>query len=394
MKKRMASCLPCFMLMITSFNTAYAMDADEINELIAGKTILLYHIKKDMSLRHFYASDGTLLEEHPEAGVRKGIWKVDGDKLCVAFRDSAARCRPFLEKDGEYGTANRKGTRIRIVYREFTQGNQIKLPETSAKSAQAASITEQLVTLKTRENVSQTFLLVEPSAKPKGVVILYPGHEGVIRFKKLGDKYIIENEGGGITAHEKSRQVLSEAGYAVAVLAPPSDQTAGMDTDFRFSAEHARDAEKVISYLNNRYKQDVYLHGHCRSSFSPPAVATRLNNRGIRGLILSSTRSEGKHGSVMDLQKGAIRVPVLLVHHVKDPCDGTPYSRIYQVRSFYETAAPKVDLISVNGGEGKRPDDAPGCSGGYHGFRGIRKPVMNAIVNWLENRDFPAMVTD
>ena len=371
-----------------------ALEEDEIRDVISGKTAHIHHTKKNTYYKRYFGQDGILLEDHPDKGVRKGIWTINSNKLCTAFEGSSAKCRPFMEKDGNYGAGNKKGTKMNTVFERIEEGNQIKLPRGALQTADVPVIHEELVTINTREDITQTFLLIEPVGKPKGVIVLYPGHEGVVRFKKLGNQYIVDNEGGGLPAHEKSRQILSRAGYAVAVLAPPSDKLYGMDTDFRFSKLHANDAEKVIDYLNNKYNQDVYLHGHCRSSFSPSAVATQLKNKGIKGIILSSTRSEGKHGSVMDLQQGAIKVPILLVHHIDDPCDGTPYAKIHQVKSFYEVSAPKVDLITVSGGDGERPANASGCSGGHHAFKGQRKSAMNAILDWLNEDPFPKHISD
>lgn len=372
----------------------FAFDKNEIRDVISGKTAHIYHLKNKTYYKRYFGKDGVLLEQHPEKGFRQGVWNINDNKLCFAFQGSPAKCRPFMEKGNNYGTGNRKGTKMRIIFQRIEAGNQIKLPQDVKWSAGVPIIHEELVTIRTRAKVTQTFLLIEPAVKPKGVVVLFPGHEGVVRFNKIGNLYSVENEGGGLTAHEKSRQILSNAGYAVALLAPPSDQKFGMDTDFRFSQSHALDVEKVIEYLNNKYNQDIYLQGHCRSTFSPSAIATQLNNKGIKGIILSSTRSEGKHGSVMDLQQGAIKVPILLVHHTDDPCDGTPYENIHQVKSFYETSAPKVDLITVSGGDGERPANAYGCSGGHHAFKGQQKDVMNAIVEWLNKEQFPRHITD
>lgn len=112
---------------------------------------------------------------------------------------------------------------------------------------------------------------------------------------------------------------MSRSGYVVALLAPPLDHKHGTDTAFRYSKKHAADARKVIEYLNKRYNQKVYLWGHCRSTFSPASITTKLNNENIKGVILSSTRSQGNRGSVMSLPKGAITIPILLVQQSMIP---------------------------------------------------------------------------
>lgn len=368
---------------------AWATDEDEIRALIENKTVDMFHKKKDVEMQRFFAKDGTMLQMHSENGFSKGNWSIEDDKLCFVIGGKAAKCRPVMEKDDEYGLGNRKGSKMQVMFNDYKNGNTLDIPkEELAEVLSEKHATEEVVTINTREGVTQTFLHIVPTEKPKGVVIIYPGHEGVVRFKKIANQYSVDNEGGGLTAHEKSREKYSQEGFAVAVLAPPSDQSYGMDTDFRSSKEHTQDTEKVIEYLHQKYNQDVYLHGHCRSTFSPAAVATNLNNKGIAGIILSSARSEGRHGGVVDYEKGKVKVPVLLVQHVDDPCEGTLYENMPKIKSFYE-ASTNVDVITAKGGEGKRPDDAPGCSGGHHGFRGMRKPVMNAIIQWINKEEFP-----
>jgi hypothetical protein len=364
------------------FSNAAAVDVDDFRDQIVGKTVTMYHTKKDMEFTRYFAEDGTLKEIHPTQGYRTGNWSIDGDELCLAISGTSAKCRRIVHKHGVWGTSNKKGNKLVVEFNEFADGDRIPAPRASDEPV--GQIHEELVTLDTRPGVTQSFLLIEPRGTPKGVVLLYPGHEGVVRFHKVGDQYSVENEGGGLTAHERIREILSQSGYVTVVLAPPSDHSSGMDTKFRFSDEHAEDARVVIAYLNRRYNHKVYVEGHCRSTFSPPAVIGKLNNEGIAGMILSSTRSEGKQGSVMDLPSSQVKVPVLLVHHVDDPCKGTPFRRLGDVRAFYAKSAPEVAVITVSGGSNERGSKTYGCSGGYHGFKDMRRPVVEGIVEWLE----------
>lgn len=250
---------------------------------------------------------------------------------------------------------------------------------------------DEVVILDTRPGVTQSFLLLEPKEPPKGVVVSFPGHEGVVQFRKVGDSYEVDGKGGGLTANPKVHEMLREQGFVVALLAPPSDQSYGMDTRFRSSPEHALDIRQVIAWLHQRYNSKPYLMGHCRSTYSPTSVATRLRNEGISGLILSSTRSQGRHGSVMDYKKGAINIPVLLVHHTEDPCPDTPYYNVKRLQSYYEAASPKVDVILVSGGDTESSRQGR-CMGGAHAFKGLQGEVALAIADWLQRKDFPGHI--
>lgn len=254
----------------------------------------------------------------------------------------------------------------------------------------------ELVTLDTRKGVTQSFLLMEPTGDSKALVLLFPGHKGVIHFRKnlLSEGHWVDNEQGGFTASEKTRETYLDNGIIVALLAPPSDQKSGMDTDFRSSEMHAFDIGKVIDYLRQRYQQGVYLHGHCRGSFSAASVATKLRNEGVSGLILSSPRSRSRRGiGITDYESGVISVPVLLVQHKDDPCKGTLYRDLEQVRSFYDASSPKVDVILVTGGE-TGSTGRTSCQNKSHSFVGLQRETARAIAAWIEGSDFPRRIHD
>jgi len=250
---------------------------------------------------------------------------------------------------------------------------------------------DEVVVLDTRPGVTQSFLLLEPKEPPKGVVMLFPADEGIVGFRKDGNSYEVNREGGGLTAHPIARETLREQGFVVALLAPPSDRSNGMDTRFRSSEQHTQDIRQVIAWLSQRYNRKPYLMGHCRGTYSPASVTTRLKNDGIAGLILSSTRSQGHHGSVTDYKKGVISVPVLLVHHTDDHCPDTPYSNVKRLKSFYDAVSPNVDVISVSGGD---TDRRGRCRGGAHAFNGLQGEVSHAIARWLQRKDFPSHINE
>jgi len=255
---------------------------------------------------------------------------------------------------------------------------------------QVAAYGDDVITLDTRPGITQSFLLLEPKGTPKDVVILFPADDGEVGFRKTAEGYEVENRGGGLTARRPMRETLRRSGFAVAVIAPPSDRER-LDSWFRKSAEHTQDIHKVITYLRERYPGKLYLHGHCLGSLSVASVATRLKSDRISGLILSSTRSSGPAGAVTDFERGAVSVPVLLVQHAEDSCPYTLPNSVGRVKAFYQNSAPKVDLITVTGGDGKVAMKQR-CKNGFHGFRGMQTDTAQAIASWLQNKEFPALV--
>jgi len=256
---------------------------------------------------------------------------------------------------------------------------------------QVTAYGDDVITLDTRPGITQSFLLVEPEGKSKGVVVMLPGDMGEVEFRKTPEEsYEVKHHGGGLPANRAMRETLRKSGFAVAVIAPPSDRTQ-LAPWFRKSTEHLEDIRNVIGYLQKRYGNKPYLHGHCLSSLSAASVASRLKSDGISGLILSSARSTGPAGAVTEFERGAVSVPVLLVNHRDDSCPYTPYSLVERVKAFYQGSTPKVDIITVTGGEARVPTNMI-CQNGFHGFRGVQKDTAQAIVSWLLNKEFPALV--
>ena len=254
---------------------------------------------------------------------------------------------------------------------------------------------DDLITLDTRPGITQSFLLLEPKGTAKGVVIMLPGHEGEVKFRKTANEgYELINyggKGGGLTVQRPMRETLRNSGFVVAMITPPSDRTR-FSPQFRKSAEHLADMRSVIDYLRAHYSK-VYLQGHCLSTLSAASVASGLQSDGISGVILSSTRSTGRDGSVTDFERGSVKVPVLLVHHRDDSCLQAPYRNIEGVvKPFYESAAPKVDIITVTGGDKRLKKNEDSCKDGLHGFKGMEKDTAQAIVSWLLDEKFPTHV--
>ena len=81
-------------------------------------------------------------------------------------------------------------------------------------AAQNDGLRDEVVTLDTRPGVKQSFLLLKPQGEVKGVVLVFPGHEGVVHFVKSDGGYEVTNEGGGFTARKATRELA--AGYTFA----------------------------------------------------------------------------------------------------------------------------------------------------------------------------------
>jgi hypothetical protein len=250
------------------------------------------------------------------------------------------------------------------------------------------AVADELITLDTRADVKQTFALFEPLEAQKGVVILLPGHLGEVGFQKKGSRIEVTRVRGGLTAHHITRRTLLTRGYVVVVTAPSSDRKQGMDNEFRASRNHAIDLSHVIAYIKNRYPRDnLYIWGHSRSTVSAVNVAAANRSKGINGLILSSTWRV----AVQDVPIGSVRLPVLMIHHSKDNCEGAPYQAVAGIADNFRLSTASVTRINVHGGKIKMKGQEP-CHTNFHALAKVRKPVIKAAVKWMQGKEVPGTI--
>ena len=245
--------------------------------------------------------------------------------------------------------------------------------------AASAGHAQEIVTLPTRDGVTQSYLLTIPAVdKPTAAAILLPGGPGHIRLR---------NEGGRIRLAEgnflvRSRRLFVERGLVAAVMDSPSDQPQGMDDGFRLGDKHATDIRRVAEDLTRRFPGiPVFPVGTSRGTVSA-AAAGRALGESVAGVVLTSTLFVGGGRSGPGLSGfdfKTIRAPVLFVHHADDGCRYTPYRDAKNLSAQFA-------LITVNGGDPARSDPCEPFSA--HGFLGKEPETVEAMVNWMLKKPY------
>lgn len=242
-------------------------------------------------------------------------------------------------------------------------------------------LADEIITLKTRPGVTQTFAVFEPADDVEGVMLLLPGHAGVVYFDHSSPKIEVTTEWGGITAKSKTRHKLVNKGFVVAMVAAPSDHPKGMENPFRASHENAVDLSHVIGYLKSKYPdKPFYVWGQSRSTISAVNLVAANNSVGIDGLILTSTWQLAIQG----INPSAVTLPVLIVHHKKDICTTAPFSGVDKLVDFFRYSK-KVSRINVVGGEYIKK--GPGCRSNVHGMGHVASRLVNRVVKWINGED-------
>jgi hypothetical protein len=248
----------------------------------------------------------------------------------------------------------------------------------------ASAPAQELVTLVTRPDVTQSFFIASPPQNSQAVAILFPGSGGLIRLRQENGqiKFGQNNFLVRIRGEFVKRDVVG------AILDAPSDRQTGwgMGDEFRLGEDHFTDVSAIVADLGKRFPGvPLFLIGTSRGTISAAALGARFSS-GLSGVVLTSTmfraagaRSNEPGPGLSRFDFTTIKVPVLFVHHVGDQCGVTPYSDAARL-------ADKYPVISVSGG--RAPESGPCDPFSAHGYFGKESETVEEIVNWMLKKPF------
>jgi hypothetical protein len=242
---------------------------------------------------------------------------------------------------------------------------------------------EEIVTVSGRKGETQSYLLMHNAPPPKAVAVMFPGGEGLLKLRTEGNTVKFSQ---GRNFLVRTRGMFRDAEVAVAIVDSPSDQQrAGMDDGFRTGRAHAEDVAAVVKDLRARFSgAKIFLIGTSRGTVSAAYVGRSLG-AGVDGVILTSSLFYGGRSGIglSGFDFGAIKAPVLFVHHVHDACRSCPYRDA-------ESLSRSFPLISVSGG---KPAESDPCEPlAAHGYFGKEAETVAAIKSWMLGRPFPKAV--
>jgi len=241
------------------------------------------------------------------------------------------------------------------------------------------SFAEEVISIQTRQNVTVPVLFVKSNAPSTIVIIMLAGTLG----GREGSFFRVSPNDGSI---KKSRSFLlrtvdqfADRGFSVAVMNPPSDKDNRMSDDYRTSKEHVEDVSKIIGVLNGKGFDAIYLISTSRGTLSASYLGAKLKHKSVNGVILTSTNVNlVKWTPISDIE-----YPVLFVHHKDDGCKACQYRDALALSRKLKRSS-RVDFISVEGGN--EPQSGPCEALSAHGFFGIETQVVDAISNWISDR--------
>ncbi len=236
---------------------------------------------------------------------------------------------------------------------------------------------ERVVTIPTRADVTESYILLATDDAPKKVVVVtFVGGPGLMRLARRGEHPPLVF-GKDTNSLVRIRNLLVNADIADVIVDSPSDrQQAGMNDFFRAGAEHASDIRAVIADVRKRYPDArFFLVGTSRGTISAANLAIAMPDA-IAGIILSSTvtHSDKMGLALSNFDFTTVKVPTLLIHHIDDGCFTSPYAGA-------SALATRLPLVSAKGGNA--PESGPCDPLAPHGFYGLDAQVAAVMQQFM-----------
>ncbi|KQW88003.1 hypothetical protein ASC94_26345 [Massilia sp. Root418] len=160
-----------------------------------------------------------------------------------------------------------------------------------------------------------------------------------------------------------------------------------LDGHARLGDSHAQDNQAIFKAIKEKSPAPLWLVGTSMGTVSVAAAAIRdaaaPAGGDIAGIVLTSTVTAYKReGAVPTQDIGKIRVPVLVMHHLRDTCG---ICRPWEAKTLAGRmgGAPVVKTLMVEGGGD--PGGDPCGPLDHHGFIGMEQQAVEQIANWIRH---------
>jgi pimeloyl-ACP methyl ester carboxylesterase len=219
----------------------------------------------------------------------------------------------------------------------------------------------------TRTGITVAVLIREP-AKPTAIVLLYAGGGGRLDLSDAG----LGKSADNFTV--RTRGEFAKAGIVAVAVDAPSDHPESL-RKYRISTEGGDDTAKLAAWAAGKWKLPVWLVGTSRGTISVANAAARGTH--VRGIVLTSSVTAGKHETIGNTAVDKIAGPVLVVHHEKDGCNASPLAGAQAL-----AAKLHATWIEIHGGTTDKA--ASKCSPeSHHGYLGQDVEVVGDIVKFI-----------
>jgi dienelactone hydrolase len=211
---------------------------------------------------------------------------------------------------------------------------------------------------------TKTFLI--DAAKPKAVVLLFIGGDGLLELKPDGSttKENPLNRSAGLWKSHGINSVLVDSPYDL------GDARRG---NVRGKAEHLSRVENVVKYYKAKFGVPVWIFGHSMGT----VTAVQFANQSERSAAITGIIIAGTH--IGENLSPSFSKPVMAIHHQKEACPATPISASESIIKG-RSKETKSELVMIDGGE----NVGRACMGlAYHGFNKVEDQMVSAAAKFI-----------
>jgi dienelactone hydrolase len=211
---------------------------------------------------------------------------------------------------------------------------------------------------------TKTFLI--ETAKPKAVVLLFIGGDGLLELKPDGSttKENPLNRSAGLWKSHGINSVLVDSPYDL------GDARRG---NVRGKSEHLSRVESVVKYYKDKFNVPVWIFGHSMGT----VTAIQFANQSERSAAVTGIIIAGTH--IGENLSANFNKPVMAIHHQKEACPATPISASESIIKG-RSKETKSELVMIDGGE----NEGRVCMGlAYHGFNKVEDQMVSAAAKFI-----------
>jgi pimeloyl-ACP methyl ester carboxylesterase len=209
----------------------------------------------------------------------------------------------------------------------------------------------------------------------KAVLIFLPGGEG--SFGTFPDKpplerfFFLTSIAKGQNQGAKLDFVFMDSPY---VLSPMNTRS---NLGIRESKDYLDRVKSVVKLYVQKTNKPIWLIGHSNGAYSLSSFLNQApeNQQLIKGAIFSSGRIER-------FLRGEFDLPILILHHEKDPCPHTTYE---SAKSFYDEVKKqnkgRTEFVTMIGGTNS--GEACFSGGSHHRFSGSYDQFNDVVLKFI-----------
>jgi hypothetical protein len=221
-----------------------------------------------------------------------------------------------------------------------------------------------------RQDEAPTRTLLVSVAKPRALVLLFPGGGGMP---------VIFDNGSIKSRHTfvRSLDLWAQYGMDAVLVDSPYDLGDLRRGNLRGRKDHLSRVNEVINFYKTKLNLPVWIFGHSMGSSTATYYANELDPTGkqIAGIIIAGTIYSASLSNDVTL-------PVLGIHHQHDDCAGTPVSASSEIIE----GRPKKYISKLEIIEGGISEGGVCESFAYHGFNQTEPEFIKRAAQFILNQ--------